>query len=85
MCTLISVRNKSTYPVVSVYIDDRLYFSDVITFSGYRQCPSGSITITVFDNREKCIFNVYFSAAACHSYTLEVYNTCCKFIPAESF
>ena len=84
MYAYITLRNLSSYPVITIYINDTLYFRDVISDSNCKACPTGSVKITVLDNREKIIFDLYLPVKPLSSYILEVYTDMCIFIQHDS-
>ena len=62
MSGTVSVVNKSRN-VICVFIDDELYFRDVLPGDSARQkpVPAGTRHTLVFNNRERVIFDILFS------------------------
>ena len=77
----ICVKNFSSYPAISVYINDRLYFPDLLTESAYKQVSYGSAQVIVLNNRNKIIFDIYLPVHSKWRYVLEIYQNSYNFIP----
>ena len=78
----ICAKNLSSYPVISVFINDILYFPDLLTESAYKPVPSGSAQVIVLNNRNKPIFDIYLPIRSKRRYNLEIYSENCIFTPA---
>ena len=65
MQSLFAVKNASSIPAIHINIDGERIFTDILKgdTSPYIFLPVGSITLTVFNNSEKCIFSTWLSIA----------------------
>ena len=66
MQSLFAVKNESSIPAINIDIDGERVFSEIIKgdTSPFIILPEGSITLTVFNNFEKCIFNKWLKIAS---------------------
>lgn len=85
MYAYIQAENLSKSPVISVYINDTLYFRDLIEKSVSKECDAGSIIVTVLDNREKVMFDLYLPVSPRMRYLLEILPLGYNFIPIGFF
>lgn len=76
----ISVKNLSRYPIITVYVDDILYFYDLLSESAYKPCVPGSTNIKILDNREKVVYDLYLPINPGCRYLLEIYHNSYAFI-----
>ena len=85
MYAYIKAKNLSNSPVISVYINDTLYFRDLIGNSISKECDAGSIILTVLDNREKVILDLYLPVSPRKRYLLEILTNGYNFTPLGFF
>jgi len=77
----ICVKNLSCYPVISVYINDTLYFADVLTTSPYKPVDAGSAQVKILNNRSKMVLDIYLPIKSHQRYILEVFPETYSFTP----
>ena len=82
MQSFFAVKNDTVFPVISVAIDGRRVFYDVIkgNTSHFVPMPVGSITLTVYNNFEKPILDSWISLPPKRKVILSVSENMLSFI-----
>ena len=62
----LAVKNDSLIPCISVYADEKRIFTDILKgdISGYAFFPYESVSVTVYDNFNKPVFNSIISVSS---------------------
>ncbi|HAL63448.1 MAG TPA: hypothetical protein DCO93_03270 [Clostridiales bacterium] len=78
----LAVKNETSSPVISVFIDEKRIFSDILKgeMSEYALLECGSAAITVYNNFEKLIFDEWISIPPCTRLVLTASEKFLKFI-----
>ncbi|MCR4718379.1 MAG: hypothetical protein K5768_01970 [Firmicutes bacterium] len=79
---LFAVKNDSSIPCISVFLDGKRIFADIIKgeMSKYAFLPCGSAALTVYNNFEKPVFDKWISIPPHKRLVLSVNDSFLKFI-----
>lgn len=82
MQSLFAVKNDSSIPCISVFLDEKRIFSDILKgeMSKYAFLPCGSATLTIYNNYEKSVFDEWISIPPHKRLILSVNDSFLKFI-----
>lgn len=77
-----AVKNDSSIPCISVFLDEKRIFSDILRdeMSKYAFLPCGSFTVTIYNNFEKPVFDEWISIPPHKKLVLSVSDRLLKFI-----
>lgn len=75
--------NYTSYPAISVSIDDKIVFTDILQYtpSPYIPLPAGTHTITVFQNNNKVFLEKYLSFPPSYRSTVTIIDDYIKSSP----
>ena len=81
MQSFIAVKNETSFPVISVFIDEKRIFTDILKgeMSEYALLECGSAALRIYNNFEKPIFDEWISITPYKRLVLTVYNGDLKF------
>ena len=81
MQSFFAVKNETSFPVISVFIDEKRIFSDILKgeMSKYAPIEYGSAVLCVYNNFEKLILDKWISIAPNKRLVLSIYDGDLKF------
>lgn len=82
MQSLFAVKNKTQFPVISAYIDEKRIFNDILRgeMSEYVPLTCGSARLLVLNNHEKPILDKWISVFPAKKIILEIGKSSLKLI-----